>query len=210
MQLLATFPTAALYGLLGGVVLGALIGVLIGLRLGRRGRNDDPIYVSPRHVAGDPRIAEAAPGTRETLPPAMPAGTPHERPLPQDDAGSEGPAVLLVDDRMELLAMHAAYLRKHGYRILTAENATAALACARAYHPSIIVLDHSMPDRTGVEVTRELKSDAATADIPILMMTAHSYGAVGAAAMAAGCAAFLPKPVEPSRLLREVATRIRA
>jgi CheY-like chemotaxis protein len=119
----------------------------------------------------------------------------------------DGPSILLVDDRLELLAVHAAYLRKHGYRILLAENGHAALAFARSYHPALIVLDHSMPDRTGVEVARELKADPATAHIPILFMTAHSYGAVGAAAIAAGCAVFLPKPVDPSRLLREIEAR---
>lgn len=123
------------------------------------------------------------------------------------DDGVEGPAILLIDDRLELLAVHAAYLRKHGYRTLLAEDGTTGLAFARAYHPALIVLDHSMPDRTGVEVARELKADASTAEIPILFMTAHTYGAVGAAAMAAGCAAFLPKPVEPSRLLREIEAR---
>mgnify|MGYP006175438711 CR=1 FL=1 len=135
----------------------------------------------------------------------MPA--PSDFPPPPDDGDGDGPYILLVDDRLELLAVHAAYLRKHGYRTLLAEDASTGLAFARAYHPALIVLDHSMPDRTGVEVARELKADASTADIPILLMTAHSYGAVGAAAMAAGCAAFLPKPVEPSRLLREIEAR---
>lgn len=123
------------------------------------------------------------------------------------EAEGDGPRVLLADDRLEMLGVHAAYLRKHGYRILLAENGRTAVAFARAYHPALIVLDHSMPDLTGVQVARELKADRTTADIPILLMTAHSYGAVGTAAIAAGCAAFLPKPVEPSRLLREIEAR---
>ena len=128
---------------------------------------------------------------------------PDAHPLELEE-GEAGPMILLIDDRLEMLGVHAAYLRKHGYRTLMAENGTTGLQFARAYHPTLIVLDHSMPDRTGVEVTRELKADPATAGIPILLMTALSYGAIGTAALEAGCAAFLPKPIEPSRLLREI------
>jgi two-component system, cell cycle response regulator DivK len=116
----------------------------------------------------------------------------------------EGPTVLLVDDRPELLALHGACLHKHGYRVLVAEDGLTGLEFARTHQPGVIVLDHSMPGRTGIDVAWDLKRDPETAHIPVLLMTAHSYGAVGAAARAAGCDAFLPKPVDPSRLLREV------
>lgn len=127
-----------------------------------------------------------------------PAGTSREA------RDGEGPLVLLVDDRLEILALHSSYLHQHGYSVLTAGDGETALEYARGHHPAVIVLDHSMPRRTGIEVARELKRDAATRGIPILMMTAHSYGAVGVAAKEAGCDRFLSKPVEPSRMLREV------
>ncbi|NIP80313.1 MAG: response regulator [Gemmatimonadetes bacterium] len=116
--------------------------------------------------------------------------------------------MLLVDDRMELLALHGSYLHEHGYRVLTAQDGETGLDYARTHDPSVIVLDHSMPRRTGLDVARELKADPATADIPILLMTAHSYGAVGAAAKEAGCDTFLSKPVAPSRMLREVTLHV--
>ncbi|MFP4623783.1 MAG: response regulator, partial [Gemmatimonadota bacterium] len=118
-----------------------------------------------------------------------------------------GPVVLLADDRLEILALHSSYLHDHGYAVLTAGDGETALEYARSHRPAVIVLDQSMPGLTGTEVARALKRDPATAEIPILMMTAHSYGAVGRAARAAGCELFLPKPVEPSRMLREVAAR---
>lgn len=130
-------------------------------------------------------------------------------------SGSEGPAldpwrgegrlVLLVDDRIEVLSLHSSYLHQHGYDIITAGDGEAALELARSHNPAVIILDHSMPHRTGVEVARELKRDTATRHIPIVLMTAHSFGAVGMAAREAGCDSFLAKPVEPSRMLREVA-----
>jgi two-component system, cell cycle response regulator DivK len=112
--------------------------------------------------------------------------------------------VLLVDDSMEILAVHSAFLASQGYRVLTASDGDAALTSAREYRPDVIVLDHSLPRRTGVEVARELKCDPKTSAIPIVMMTAHSYGAVGRKATAAGCVSFLAKPCGPTRVLQEV------
>jgi CheY-like chemotaxis protein len=114
------------------------------------------------------------------------------------------PTVLIVDDSVETLAVHAAYLTRQGYRVMTAVDGDGALACARAHRPDLIVLDHSLPKRTGVEVARELKGDPHTAAIPIVLMTAHSYGAVGRKAAAAGCSSFVAKPCGPGRLHQEV------
>lgn len=112
--------------------------------------------------------------------------------------------VLLVDDQFELLAVHATYLQQRGYRVLTADDGERALVAARRDAPDIIVLDHSLPGRTGVEVARELHTDPTTAAIPIVMLTAHAYGAVGRKARAAGCVGFLAKPCNPSRVLHEI------
>lgn len=113
--------------------------------------------------------------------------------------------VLFIEDQLELRGMHASYLQSHGYHVITADDGDAGIAAARAHHPDIIVLDHSLPNRTGVEVARTLQQDPSLASIPIVMMTAHTYGAVGRKARAAGCVGFLAKPCSPSRLLQELA-----
>ncbi|CAN5660806.1 N/A [soil metagenome] len=112
--------------------------------------------------------------------------------------------ILLVDDQPALLSINSDYLRRHGYRVLTAIDGDHAVAAARSQLPDVIFLDHSMPHRSGVDVALELKSDAATSAIPIIMMTALPYGAVGKRARAAGCAGFLSKPCGPRRVLQEV------
>ena len=184
-------------------------GTLLGLSAGwllRGWREADRRASAERHEAA----AEIQAAAQKPMP--APKWVRREPPVPVhraldiDEPGEDaiGPMILLIDDRLEMLGIHAAYLRKHGYRTLMAENGTTGLQYARAYRPTLIVLDHSMPDRTGVEVARELKADPSTASIPILLLTALSYGAIGMAAMDAGCAAFLPKPIEPSRLLREI------
>jgi two-component system cell cycle response regulator DivK len=203
--------------LAGALVLASGLGGLIGFML--RGWYDD---ARRSRRAGDPLTGAAAstPGSgyRTTHPPAGVreyGAWEHADSAPERDTVVVGvpreedrPVVLLVDDRLELLALHGSYLHRHGYTVLTADNGDAALELARSHRPGVIVLDHSMPGRSGIEVARELKRDAATASIPLLMMTAHSYGAVGTAAREAGFDMFLPKPVDPSRMLREVAALV--
>jgi two-component system cell cycle response regulator DivK len=112
--------------------------------------------------------------------------------------------ILFVEDQIELQLLHATYLRKQGYEVVTAEDGDRALELARLHRPDMIVLDHSIPRRTGIEVARELRADPATASIPIVLMTALAYGAVGQRAREVGCVGYLSKPCLPSRLLVEV------
>src|SRR5690606_41992671 len=103
-------------------------------------------------------------------------------------AGPHMTTVLLVDDQLELRAIHGTYLREHGFNVITAGDGEEALATARATFPDIMLLDHSLPRRMGLAVARELHADPRTADIPIAMVTAHAYGAFGRRAGAAGFA----------------------
>ena len=112
--------------------------------------------------------------------------------------------ILFVEDQFEMRAIHTAYLQYHGFRVITADDGDRAIAAARAQHPDIIVLDHGLPNKTGIEVARELKRDRDIAGIPIIMLTAMPYGAIGMKARAAGCVSVLTKPCPPSRLLEEV------
>src|SRR5262245_32160114 len=112
--------------------------------------------------------------------------------------------VLIVEDQIELRAIHSTYLQREGFRVLSAGDGDSALEIARTQHPDVIVLDQSLPRRSGVEVARALQQDPSMAEIPIVMMTALAYGAIGQKARDAGCVGFLSKPCLPSRLLEEV------
>jgi two-component system, cell cycle response regulator DivK len=112
--------------------------------------------------------------------------------------------VLLADDQLELCTIHTDYLQRHGFRVVTAKDGNAALLAARTEHPDIILMDHSMPGPNGIEVARALKSSPATSAIPIVLMTALAYGAIGKRAREAGCVSFLSKPCGPKRVLQEV------
>lgn len=116
--------------------------------------------------------------------------------------------VLLVEDHLETRAIHQLVLERHGYRVLTAVDGPTAAETARDVHPDLILMDVSLPIVDGLAVANDLKSDPSTRDIPIIVITAHSYGSTGRRAREAGCDGFLAKPCEPKRLLREVEDRI--
>jgi two-component system, cell cycle response regulator DivK len=197
--------------LLVGAVLGFLLrGWLAAREQARRWKAREALRSARSQATVDPpafnrtdRERGVAPAPHETwAPPRSPHPTP---PAPSTPTTGTGPVVLIVDDRFELRAVNGAYLAGHGYRVVEASDGEEALEAVKRQRPDAILLDHSMPRRTGLEVVQELKADPATATIPIIFMTAHSYGAVGRSAMAAGCSAYLPKPCDPSRVLQEIA-----
>ena len=82
--------------------------------------------------------------------------------------------ILIVDDEKPILELIKYNLEKEGYSTIIAENATSALAKARSEKPNLILLDLMLPDMSGLDVTRILKNDTKTSDIPIIMVTAKT------------------------------------
>jgi len=66
------------------------------------------------------------------------------------------------------------------------------------------VMDLAMPDLDGLDCTRQLAASSRTRDIPVIVLTAHATPEARALALAAGCRAFLPKPILPELLIAEV------
>ena len=85
-----------------------------------------------------------------------------------------------------------------------AANGRDALELARDTNPDITILDYSLPECNGVDVAQAIQKDPAVVNVPIVMMTAIPFGAIGKKAIAAGCVSFLSKPCAPSRLLLEL------
>ncbi|WP_259460603.1 response regulator [Paraburkholderia sp. BL23I1N1] len=80
--------------------------------------------------------------------------------------------VLLVDDDPNILRPLRQLVEREGYRVLTAGDGEVALAVAAIESPGLIVTDWMMPRVDGVELCRRLKGDTATADIPVVMLSA--------------------------------------
>ena len=112
--------------------------------------------------------------------------------------------VLMAEDQIDFLAIQKLFLERHGYRVIAVEDGLEALRFAREHQPDVILMDLSLPSLDGLGATRELKNDPRTSRIPVVLVTAHAYGSAGRRAREAGCAAFVPKPCEPWRVLQEV------
>jgi two-component system, cell cycle response regulator DivK len=114
------------------------------------------------------------------------------------------PLVLLVDDVDDNTDMYAQYLEFEGYEVETAVDGVDGLAKARALDPKVIVMDLSMPVLDGWKATRELKADAETRGIPVIVLTAHALSGTAETVAAAGADAYLVKPCLPEELAAEV------
>ena len=112
--------------------------------------------------------------------------------------------ILLVEDDADNQEIYRIILAHHGYEVLQAYDGGLGVEMARAHGPDLILMDLTMPVLDGLQATRMLKADPATAAIPVVALTASTLGEDVAEAAAAGCDGFLAKPVEPQRVAAEV------
>ncbi|MBN2562453.1 MAG: response regulator [Phycisphaerae bacterium] len=109
--------------------------------------------------------------------------------------------ILLVDDDPDVLLLVGARLGAVGYRVVPAADGEAALQKFAAVRPDLVVLDLGLPKKDGLEVCRTLKSDAATRDIPIVILSAKSQTTHRQAVLDCGADVYLVKPFDPQVLL---------
>lgn len=109
--------------------------------------------------------------------------------------------VLIADDDAALAQAIAATLDLEGLKTVVAYDGTQTLALARTLRPDLILLDIMMPGRSGIEVCATLKTDPATASIPIIFVTAKAGKSDKMVGLAAGADGYLTKPFSPTELL---------
>ncbi|MBS4215041.1 response regulator [Neobacillus rhizophilus] len=111
--------------------------------------------------------------------------------------------LLLVEDEPGMLDEMYTFLQSEGFRVLTACTGKEALTIARSERPEIIVLDWMLPEKSGIEVCREIRY---TSNCGIIMVTARSDESDKIVGLEIGADDYLTKPFS----LRELASRIRA
>jgi Response regulators consisting of a CheY-like receiver domain and a winged-helix DNA-binding domain len=121
------------------------------------------------------------------------------------DTGSRR-KILIIEDETDVADLLTLNLRKAGYRISTVPDGASGLQKARDDKPDLIILDLMLPKMSGLEVCRILKSDTATSQIPILMLTAKAEEVDRIVGLEFGADDYVTKPFSP----REIVLRIRA
>lgn len=112
--------------------------------------------------------------------------------------------ILIVDDNEDSRELVIKVLQRCGYRLVEAVDGEEALEKAVAEKPDLILMDRSLPKLDGLEVVKRLQEDVATRQIPIVALTAHAMRGDREKALAAGCADYIPKPINVRTLAEQV------
>jgi DNA-binding response OmpR family regulator/anti-sigma regulatory factor (Ser/Thr protein kinase) len=103
--------------------------------------------------------------------------------------------ILIAEDSPDIRALIQMLLEAEGHRVTCVEDGRAAVDAARDERPELILMDLSLPILSGWEAARQIRTDPATASIPILAVTAHAMHGDRERALAAGCDGFIAKPI---------------
>jgi two-component system, cell cycle response regulator DivK len=108
--------------------------------------------------------------------------------------------VLLVEDDQDTREMYFEYLSYSGMVVTEAATGRRALERVAEHRPDIVVTDIAMPEMDGLELSRRLRAEATTRDVPIIAVS----GQASARAREAGADVVLEKPCEPDKLLHVI------
>jgi phosphate regulon transcriptional regulator PhoB len=114
--------------------------------------------------------------------------------------------ILVVDDEKDLVDLVRFNLEKAGFDVIAAADGRSGLEVAFRHKPDLVILDWMMPGMDGLEVCRQLRADARTARIPVIMLTAKAEEADRVVGLELGADDYVTKPFSP----RELAARVKA
>ena len=112
--------------------------------------------------------------------------------------------ILVADDESHILHVVSLKLKNAGFRVVTARDGQEAYEMAGNELPDLIITDYHMPQMSGIEMCRKLKQEAATANIPAIMLTARGYHLEPHDTEQSGILRMLSKPFSPRQLLQTV------
>ena len=112
--------------------------------------------------------------------------------------------ILVVEDNEPSRDVLSRRLERRGYRVLLAGDGLQAVSLARDAAPDLILMDLGLPVLDGWDATRQLKEDASTRHIPIIVLSAHAMTNDRDLALAAGGDDFDTKPVRFEQLLVKI------
>ena len=118
------------------------------------------------------------------------------------------PKILVVDDEQDAIELIEYNLQAAGYRVLTANDGVEAVKKTRSSIPDLIVLDLMIPELDGLEVCKILRRDPATANIPIIMLTAKASEIDRVLGLEIGADDYVTKPFSPRELVLRVKKQV--
>ncbi len=112
--------------------------------------------------------------------------------------------VIVIDDEPFILMMIEDKLRRAGIQVVTLRESINALPIIKRERPDLIILDWMMPELSGIDLCKMIKSDNDLKDIPVFMLTAKGQDADRQLGLKAGAIQYITKPFSPKALLEIV------
>jgi two-component system phosphate regulon response regulator PhoB len=112
--------------------------------------------------------------------------------------------ILIVEDEQPIREMVAFALRRAGFEVREAGNSQDARVQLTDERPDLLLVDWMLPDMSGLELTRLVKRDPATRDLPIIMLTARATEGDKVAGLDGGADDYMTKPFSPRELLSRI------
>jgi CheY-like chemotaxis protein len=113
--------------------------------------------------------------------------------------------ILIIDDNPIDLRLEAELLELRGYRVDVASDAEQAQSILSSVLPDLIVTDIALPGMDGLTLTRMLKADARLKRVPVVALTGFAMKGDAERAAAAGCDAYITKPIDPRTFVEQIA-----
>lgn len=125
-------------------------------------------------------------------------------------AAVEKKRILAVDDDASICDFYETSLKMMGFDVAIAASARAAKESILLHRPDLILMDIMMPDQDGISLTRELRNDRATSDIPIVMVSGLADAGTLQDALLFGAVGYLVKPVDHETLKAKIDSTLSA
>lgn len=122
---------------------------------------------------------------------------------------SDKQTILVVDDEQDLLDLIEYNLKKEGFDVLKAEDGMEGIEMARAYSPSLILLDIMMPKMDGLETVEVIRNDEELARIPVIFLTARGDEKTEVEGLDKGGDDYITKPISTTKLISRIKAVLR-
>ena len=117
--------------------------------------------------------------------------------------------ILVIENHADMREILVRILDLMGFTAITSKNGREGVEKALAEKPDLIVMDIQLPGMDGLEITRKLKEQPATADIPVIAVTSYAMKGDREKALAAGCAGYVTKPIDKTIFLAEIGRHLK-
>ncbi len=112
--------------------------------------------------------------------------------------------ILVIEDNEQNLYLTTFILEKKGYEVIQAQEGREGIELARRAIPALIILDIQLPEIDGYAVARELRSTPALEGVPIVAVTSYAMVGDRERVLAAGCAGYIEKPIDPETFVAKI------